>query len=295
MQRQKNLTTWLGLTALGGALYWLTRQRAEQPPHKPGLALVTGASSGIGAAYARALARRGYDLLLVARRQQHLTALAEELRQQWPIAAMPFPADLTNPADLAATVARIQQEPRLTLLVNCAGFGTNERFANSDIANHRAMIQLHIHAPTQLIHAALPAMRRNHHGGIINVSSIVAYMPTARSSTYCATKAHLITFTQALHQELRGSGVRVQALVAGFTDTEIFHKAGMNEMRLPSFLWMTPEAVVAHSLRDFERGGPVLSIPGALNRVMVALLRRLPRPWLYTLDRQLPALLNVDD
>jgi len=247
-------------------------------------ALVTGASSGIGAAFARRLAAQGYDTILVARRADRLAALAAELREQYGSTAEPLAADLADPAGVAGVEARIAGLPGVDLLVNAAGFGTSGRFARIDLARQLEMIQLHVVAAVRLMRAVLPGMIERHRGAIINVASVVAFLPLPGNVTYAGTKAFLVAFSETLQHELAGSGVRVQALCPGFTYSG-FHDTAeyqhFRRKRIPSALWMTADQVAAESLRALGRGG-VVCIPGLANRLLVALgRRRLFQPLLF--------------
>ncbi len=182
-------------------------------------ALVTGASAGIGAAFAEALAREQYDLVLVARRADRLEELAKRLRDARGVAIEVLAADLTDGAGLARVVARVEEGPP-DLLVNNAGHGSFGNFAELDIDREVGEIQLNVVALVRLTRAALPGMIRRGHGAIINVSSMAGFQPMPFNATYGATKAFVNSFTEALHEELRGTGVRVQALCPGFTRTD---------------------------------------------------------------------------
>ncbi len=239
------------------------------------IALVTGASSGLGAEFARQLASRGHDLILVARRQERLAALAGELADRHGIATEPLIADLADPAGVAQVEACIAGLPRLDLLVNNAGFGIGGAFARADVAGQADMLNVHVMAPMRLARAALPGMIARRLGGIINVASVAAFMALPDNVNYCATKAYLVTFSQALAAEARQHGVRVQALCPGFTVTE-FHshtdRVGAGHRAFPRFLWGAAPAVVVDSLRGLERG-QVICVPGFLNRVIASLAR----------------------
>jgi len=238
-------------------------------------ALITGASSGLGAEFARQLATRGHDLILVARRRDRLAALAEELSGRHGITAEPLTADLADPAGIAQVAAYIAGLPRLDLLVNNAGFGIGGAFAEADVAGQADMLHVHMMAPMRLSHAALPGMIARRSGGIINVASVAAFVALPGDANYCATKAYLVTFSQALAMETRRYGVRVQALRPGFTVTE-FHdhtdRVGFDRNASPRFLWGPASAVVTASLRGLERG-QVICVPGFLNRVIMLLAR----------------------
>ena len=281
----------IGLMAGLWAAVSLWRQRPGHPrPGHPGTALITGASSGIGAAFARTLAAEGYDLLLVARRAERLAALAAELRQQHGVTVETLAVDLATPAGIAQVAQRITHLPNLTLLINNAGFGLKGPFWDVDLARQQAMIQLHVQATVALCHAALPGMLAHRHGQIINVSSVAAFGPLPGNATYMPTKAYLNNFSESLALELQGRGVQVQALCPGFTYSE-FHDtaeyAGFNRRRYPGFMWMTAEAVAAHSLAALRRAQPpVVFVPGRVNRLLTLIQRsRLPRPFLRQIVR----------
>lgn len=245
-----------------------------QPPRPR--ALVTGASTGLGAAFARALAQRQYDLLIVARSQARLEALAQDLHQQHGVTVDVLVADLTDPTALRTVEARVQHDEALTLLVNNAGFGTIGPFARLDPDEEEAEIRLNVIALVRLTRAALPGMLARGQGGILNVSSLAALMPGPYDATYGATKAYVNSFTEALHEELRGTGVRVQTLCPGFTHTEFQQRAGVDATQIPRLAWMHAEVVVEVALKALERG-QVVCVPGGLNRLMACLMRVLPR------------------
>jgi hypothetical protein len=243
----------------------------EQRP----IALITGASSGMGAEFGRQLAAKGYDLILVARRQERLAGLAAELQERHPASAQVVPADLSKLADIERVAASIAERGPLDLLVNNAGFGTGGLFAEADISRQLNMITVHITASVRLTRAALPAMIARRRGAIVNVASAVAFLPALHANvTYTASKTYLVRFSEALQVELAGSGVRVQALCPGLTHTE-FHSgpefAMFEAARLPGFMWMSAREVVADSLRALERGRVVV-VPGFQNQLTAALL-----------------------
>jgi short-subunit dehydrogenase len=238
-------------------------------------ALITGASSGIGAAYARQLASRGYDLILVARREERLKALATELQQRYLIDVEVLVADLSNPTDVGRVQTRIAKLRTLGMLINNAGFGVGGRFAEFDLSRQIAMIQLHIVASIRLSRAVLPGMISRGKGIIINVSSLTALMPESVNATYAATKAYILTFSESLHSELIGTGVQVQVLLPGCTATEFWKNPDSVEFhhsRIPKLLWMSAEEVVTESLNALN-GRRVICIPGLINRLIATLAR----------------------
>jgi short-subunit dehydrogenase len=240
-----------------------------------GIVLITGASSGIGAAYARKLAAEGKNLILVARRKERLAALAEELHRKHAVTAEVLAADLTRPADVEQVEKRIQEIEALDMLINNAGFGTVGNFSEIDIGSQIDMIHLHIIASVRLCRATLPGMIARNNGVIINVSSIGAFIPMQGNAIYGATKAFLITFSEALQRELMGTGVKIQALCPGFTRTE-FHNTSdfekFDRSLIPGFFWTSADDVVAASLSSLEKG-KVTYIPGLGNRLLVAVNR----------------------
>lgn len=239
-------------------------------------ALVTGASSGLGAAFAEALARRGFDLVIVARRRERLEALADDLRDRYEVAVQVRVADLTQATDLQAIESHVASDAALTILVNNAGFGTIGRFAALDPDRDEAEIRLNVVALSRLTRAALPGMIARGLGGIINVSSVTALLPGPYHATYGASKAFVNSFTEALHEELRGTGVRVQALCPGFTRTEFQERAGVASRNVPSFAWMNPEYVVEASLAGLRRG-TLVCVPGPIYQLLTTLITVLPR------------------
>lgn len=239
-------------------------------------AVITGASSGIGAAFARRLAAEAYDLVLIARRQERLASLAADVRQRFQVHVEILVGDLSNPDDVARVEQHIARLDTLELLINNAGFGVPGPFAVVPSDTHLAMIEVHVLASVRFCRAALPGMIARGHGAIINLSSIGAFIPNPGDATYCATKAYLSVFSEALQAEVRGAGVRVQALCPGFTATA-FHDtpayAGYDiPSRIPRALWMSADAVVAESLAALKKRR-VICVPGFKNRVLVALGR----------------------
>lgn len=230
------------------------------------VALVTGASSGIGAAFAHALAARGDDLVVVARDETRLEQLAETLEKGHGTAVEVLAADLTSKKGMAVVEARLESaEPPIDLLVNNAGMGTFGKFSELPRETEARVIRLNVLALAQLSHAALPGMIERGRGGIINVSSLAGHQPTPLNATYGGTKAFVTSFSHALHEELRGTGVKVTVVCPGFTRTEFQERAGLDSGSVPSFMWQKPEAVVEAALRAYEHGRAVC-IPGALNQ-----------------------------
>jgi uncharacterized protein len=234
------------------------------------VALVTGSSSGIGRAFALALADRGHDLVLVARDGARLEALATEITAAYGAAAEVLVADLSDATALATVEARLGDPDRpIDLLVNNAGFGTTGRFAELPVEREAQEIELNVLAVVRLTHAALGGQIDRHRGGVINVASIAGYQPTPGNATYGATKAYVMSFSQAVHEELKGTGVRCMVLAPGFTRTEFQARAGIDSSEVPGFLWQEAERVVDHALRAYDKGRAVC-VPGPLNAATAA-------------------------
>jgi uncharacterized protein len=243
----------------------------DQPSRTARRALVTGPTAGIGLEFARQLAARGHDLVLVARDRERLEAVAAELRTAYDVDTEVLPADLTVRSELAAVEARLADADRpVDLLVNNAGFGLKGRFLDNTVDQEQAMLDVLVTAVMRLSHAALGPMAARGSGGVINVSSVAAYLPRG---TYAAAKSWVNSFSEWAAHEYRSSGVTVMALCPGFTKTEFHERMGVR--RGTSFLWMEPEPLVARALADFDKGR-TLSVPGAQYRAIVALTKLVP-------------------
>src|SRR5258705_2338130 len=222
--------------------------------NRKGAALITGASSGIGAAYAERLARRGYDLTLVARNRRRLDALASRISDETGRAVEVLEADLTKKEDLARVETILKQDARLTMLVNNAGVGTAAPLLHSDVDTMEKMIGLNIVAATRLTYAAVPAFVARGNGTLINISSSVAISPEVLNGVYGGTKAFLLALSQSLHHELAGTGVRVQVVLPGATSTEFWDIAGMPLRDLPAGLVMPVGEMVDAALTGLDLG-----------------------------------------
>ena len=233
--------------------------------------LITGATAGIGHEYAVQLAARGDDLVLVARDSARLEQVAEELRRAHRVEVEVLVADLTDREQLATVEARLADRDRpVDLLVNNAGFGLKKRFLDNTADDETAMLEVLVTAVLRLSHAALGAMAERGHGGIINVSSVAAFLPRG---TYSASKAWVNSFSEWAHLEYRSRGVKVMALCPGFTKTE-FHQR-MQVRRGEGFMWLDVDFLVRESLQDFEKGR-AHSIPGAQYKAVRLLTRAIP-------------------
>jgi short-subunit dehydrogenase len=234
------------------------------------VALVTGASSGIGQSFARLLARDGHDLVLVARDTGRLDALAKELDQQFGAASEVMGADLTDREQLARVEERLGGDPAIDVLVNNAGFGTFGKFHELDIDGEDREVQLNITALMRLTHAALGPMVQRGKGSVLNVSSVAGVQPVPGDATYAATKAFVLNFTEALHEELRGTGVHMTVVCPGFTRTEFQERAAYDAGRVPGFMWQDADAVAEAALGALAKNRATC-VPGALNRVAATL------------------------
>lgn len=222
-----------------------------------GTALITGASSGIGAVYADRLARRGHDLVLVARDGARLSALAGRLQREAGVRAEVLQADLTDRADLARVEQRLLADARITMLVNNAGMAVSGTLAAADIDAVERMIALNVLAPPRLAAAAARALPERTAGTLVNIASVLALVPEMFSGTYSGTKAYVLNLTRSLHQELGPLGVRVQAVLPGATRTEIWDRAGTPIGHLPPEMLMDVDAMVDAALAGLDQGEAV--------------------------------------
>ncbi|MBW2181337.1 MAG: SDR family oxidoreductase [Deltaproteobacteria bacterium] len=237
----------------------------------PGTALITGASAGLGAEFARQLARQGFKMVLVARRKERLEELADELGKDYSVETDILVADLSNPADNDMVMEYISKLKDLDVLINNAGFGLMKDFFEAETQSHVDMINVHCTAPVQFCHKALPGMKSRGRGVIINVSSIAALTKSSLSVMYTPTKEFINVFSQMLQPNLEGTGVRIQSLCPGFTYTE-FHDVeemkGFDRNWFSKEWWMTAEEVVSMSLDAFKEDS-VVFVPGEFNQDQV--------------------------
>ena len=245
-----------------------------------GTACITGASSGIGEAFARRLAADGYNLLLHGRRKELLAALCDSLRQQFGVSVEYLLAELSQPEELHLLEERLRRTPDLALLVNNAGYSTIRHFEEEEIDGQEAMISAHVTATVRLTHAALGGMLARGAGAIINVSSVAGFLNGPGSVTYCATKAYLTSFTESLHLEVGAHGIRLQALCPGFTRSDFHSRLGYDTSGDFFKRFMSAEEVVDISLRDLKRG-KIVSIPGLRYKMAAFLPHLLPRRLYY--------------
>ncbi len=250
-------------------LWCMSPANPDQPAF--GTALVTGATAGIGHEFARQLAGRGLDLILVARDETRLDEVAARLRAEFTVSVDVLAADLTDREQLAVVEQRLADSLRpVDLLVNNAGFGLKDRFLDNPIDDEQAMLDVLVTAPLRLSHAALGAMSQRGRGGVINVSSVAAFLPRG---TYSAAKAWLNRFGEWAHYEYAGHGITVTTVCPGFTRTEFHQRMGVKRGRGP--LWLQVDFLVRKALEDHDEGR-VFSIPGAQYKAIIALTRMIP-------------------
>jgi len=239
----------------------------------PGIALITGASSGIGAAFAQSLSAQGFDTILLARRKEKLKKIALQLQENTLRKPEILIADLTKLNDIIRVSEKIQLMNNIDVLINNAGFGTRGYFENIPITSHKDMLFVHNLAPVYFCRAVLPSMIKRNRGVIINISSIAAFSPRPQSVMYGSTKEFLKTFSESLHYEMYDTDIRIQALCPGYTRTE-FHSVGyfkdFDVNLIPKETWMSPEEVVDLSLNAFQ-DEKVVFIPGIFNQKFIEL------------------------
>jgi short-subunit dehydrogenase len=260
----------------------------EERPEFRKLAIVTGATSGIGKEFARCFARQGYDLLITGRRMDIITGVAYEIRKDYGVRVRIVIADLSVKEDVASLLQIVGQQNNIEVLVNNAGYGMKLSFSKDEIERQLDMISVHVDVPLMLIHKVLPGMIERRSGTIINVSSMAAYFPASGSTTYICTKSFLKSFSESLHLEVGRYGIRVQCLCPGFTFSDFHRNLDMltNGIQKGWIPWMQPDDVVQVSL-DYLDKGKIICIPGFLNRLLVLLASVIPRGLYYRLSLKL--------
>lgn len=247
-------------------------------PEPNPLALITGGTSGIGAAFAQCLAEQGYNLLLTGRRETRLAEQCETLRERHGVQADYRLVDLARPDQRADLVREIDSLPRLDALINNAGYAEDGAFGDIDWPRHRALLDVHVLSTVELSHAALPKLLENR-GLIVNVASVASWLPTPQSALYGPTKAFARSFAETLAVTYAKHGLRVQALCPGFTITDFHERLGLDPERFYRTRGLmrawTADTVARRSLRDLAQGRTV-SVPGWNYRLIVLLLRHLP-------------------
>ena len=259
-------------------------------------ALITGATSGIGKEFAYNFARRGYNLIITGRRKHEISLVASRLRNKYHVRVDVIIADLSVRNDLHRLLKIIEKKRNIEVLVNNAGYGLSEKFAEDQINNQLKMLKVHVTAPLLIIHKVLPQMIRQGKGSIINVTSLAAYAPDSGNTMYTSTKSFLTNFTESLFMDLNRYGIRVQCLCPGFARTDFHNKLNSKkELANNHFInWMDPSDVVKYSLHSLETG-KIICIPGMANRMIVGLISMLPRRLYYFLIGMLAQKTSIQD
>ncbi|MBX3481014.1 MAG: SDR family oxidoreductase [Caulobacter sp.] len=251
------------------------------------LALITGASAGIGAAFARVYAAHGYDVALTARRADKLTALADDISLRAGVETLTIAADLADPAAPDAILGELTAHGRhVDALVNNAGYGLTGLYAETDWGDQKDFIQVMVTAPSELAHRVVAGMVERKFGRIVNVASLAGLMPGAAGHTlYAASKSYMVRFSQSLHLETENTGVHVSALCPGFTYSEFHDVNGTRDLvtrSTPGWLWLGADEVAANGYEAAEANRPVC-VPGAPNKAIAVLAKLLPDEWLLAL------------
>jgi uncharacterized protein len=245
-------------------------------------AMITGATSGIGEAYAVYFASRGYDLILTGRRSDKILDVASALKSTYGVSIDVVIADLSINNNVSLLLQLISKKKNIEVLVNNAGYGLDSRFSEDELVHQLTMLKVHVSAPLRLIHKVLPIMMKNRSGIIINVSSLAACFPTAWNAMYTSTKSFLKNFTESLHLDVGNYGIKVQCLCPGFTYSDFHRNRSQPGERMIQGLacWMKPSEVVDYSISCLNKG-QVVCIPGFLNRLLGLLAAAIPRSLYY--------------
>lgn len=244
-------------------------------------AVITGATSGIGKAYAVSYAKSGFNLIITGRRMDKLNELARQLREECGITVKVIKAELSENQDTGKLIRVIENHENISVLVNNAGFGSGVEFCKNNLDDHIRMLQVHVIVSVKLVYAVLPQMIRRKEGTIINVSSLGAYMPAPGSSMYSATKLFLASFTESLYMEVHKHGIKVQCICPGFTHSDFHDRRADGKMKQAGkLMWMEPGTVVEKSIRSLNHNTIVL-VPGILNKTLVGLAAMIPRRLYY--------------
>ncbi len=248
-------------------------------------AIITGASSGIGATFAKTLAKDGWNLILTGRRTDKLTELKQRIVLLYQVSVQTFTADLSVNEDLESFLSVIDKNTTIELLINNAGFGSIDNYFKSNFLNAQQMLNVHITASTKIVHRVTPQMIENGRGAIINLASLSAFFPGPKSYYYSSTKAFMITFSECLHIDLFAKNIKVQALCPGFTNTAFHSRQGITRSKsyiLKKLLWRSPQQVVNKSLKSLGKRN-VICIPGFFNRLIYTSIKIMPKSLYYKL------------
>lgn len=250
------------------------------------IAIITGATSGIGKAFAEALAQKGYDLVLTGRRQSLLLDVGEHLGRTYGVETTCCIVDFSKEEAFKSFLEYIETLDHVEFLINNAGYGAEASFTTDTLTNQIDMMKVHLLASTKLVHTVVQPMKKREKGTIINVSSLAGTLALPNSAMYCSTKAFLTNFSESLAMELKPFNIRVQALCPGFVHTDFHSKLNMESSKLKSrgfVRWMQPEAVVTSSLRALEKEWQVIVIPGKCNKMLPYFKALVPKKTYYRL------------
>jgi len=256
-------------------------------------ALVTGATAGIGAAFARLLAKQGHDLVIVARDEERLESTAEQLRSEHKVGVGVLPADLSGDSGREAVAAYLASND-VDLLVNNAGLSLNTPFLRSTAEKEELLLAVNVHAVMRLTLAALPGMVQRRRGAVINVSSVSGFGAAMPGSTYPASKAWVTNFSESIGLSVAKFGVRVMALCPGYVRTEFHQHAGIDMSKIPEWLWCDADDVVATAMRDLKRGR-LVCVPGTTYKFVTFGMRHLPRGLMRRVSRDTRGRIGRDD
>jgi uncharacterized protein len=254
-------------------------------------ALITGATSGIGAEFAKQLAEKNYNLILTGRRENIIQELAKEIKEKQNIDIKIIIADLSKDEDVKKIIKQISHIDSLEFLVNNAGYGTKKSFFEDSFENQEQMLKVHINALARLTHATTPQMIKNKKGYIVNVSSIASFLSSPTSEFYCATKAFITNYSESLHLALKNSNIKVQALCPGFTRTDFHQKLDICDTKRKDGLiikWMNAEDVVKISLTSLKKRNHVIIVPGFWNKILNLLIKVIPKRIYYKIAESKP-------
>ncbi len=246
------------------------------------IAVITGATSGIGAAYAGKFAEQGYDLIITGRRSEKIQEVTQDLREKYGVNIHIILAELSEKEGVKK-VADFIRDKNIEVLINNAGFGVTGLYPEADLTSMEQLVKVNTLAPMQLIYEVLPGMIKRKKGSIINISSEGIYMIVPGNTIYSSAKAFLKIFTEGLYMDLKGTGVKVLAVCPGLTHTDFHEKLGMEKSRQIDkgiIQWMSPEKVVEESLKDLEKGR-VISIPGFHTKILASIFSKMPRGLYY--------------
>src|SRR6056297_567796 len=245
------------------------------------LALITGATSGIGSAFAMKYAQMGYDLLITGRRKEKIKNNAKNIRKKFNVQVEVYIIELSNIKEVDNFIDYISDK-EISVLINNAGFGLFKNYHEEEISKWENMLDVHVRVPMKLAHTVIPKMIEKNEGVIINVSSLNAFLVFPKISIYSSTKAFIKNFSEVLNMELKEKGIKVQTLCPGFTKSNFHEKMGIDISKRKGLLWMTSQKVVEKSIKCVEKS-KVICIPGVGNKLMTFLLRLLPKNIYYKL------------